>query len=64
MAPDLMEAEMRQRAEKLLRAFDFARCLEVLRRFGRSAGNAAASRVTPDATATGWAPTASLTSSP
>ena len=44
MAPDLMEAELRQRAERLLRAFDFARCLEVLRRFGRSAGNAAARR--------------------
>jgi hypothetical protein len=42
MAPDLMEAELRQRAERLLRAFDFAPCLEVLRRFGRSAGNAAA----------------------
>ena len=42
MAPDLMEAELRQRAERLLRTFDFARCLEVLRRFGRSAGNAAA----------------------
>ena len=41
MAPDLMEAELRQRAERLLRAFGFARCLEVLRRFGRSAGNAA-----------------------
>ena len=41
MAPDLMEADLRQRAERLLRAFDFARCLDVLRRFGRSAGNAA-----------------------
>jgi hypothetical protein len=27
MAPDLMEAELRQRAERLLCAFDFARCL-------------------------------------
>ena len=42
MAPDLMEAELRQRAERLLRSFDFARCPEVLKRFGRSAGNAAA----------------------
>jgi hypothetical protein len=42
MAPHLMEAELRQRAEKLLRVFDFARCLEVSRHFGRSAGNAAA----------------------
>jgi hypothetical protein len=33
---------LRQRAERLLRAFDSARCLEVLRRFGRSAANAAA----------------------
>jgi hypothetical protein len=41
MAPDLTEAELRQRAERLLRAFDFGRCLEILRRFGRSAGNAA-----------------------
>jgi hypothetical protein len=49
MAPDLMEAELRQRAERLLRAFDFARCLEVLRRFGRSAGNAAARQRDVDA---------------
>jgi hypothetical protein len=42
MAPDLMEAAQRGRAEQLLRGFDFARCLEVLRRFGRSASNAAA----------------------
>jgi hypothetical protein len=42
MAPELVEVDLRQRAERLLRAFDFARCLEVLRRFGRSAGNAAA----------------------
>jgi hypothetical protein len=42
MAPDLMEAELRQRAERLLRAFDFARCADHLKRYGRSAGNAAA----------------------
>jgi hypothetical protein len=47
MAPDLSEVDLRQRAERLLRAFDFARCLEVLKRFGRSAGNAAARRRDP-----------------
>jgi hypothetical protein len=42
MAPDLVEVDLRRRAERLLRSFDFARCAGHLKRHGRSAGNAAA----------------------
>jgi hypothetical protein len=72
MAPDLPELNLRQRAERLLRAFDFARCAGYLKRYGCSAGNAAARhrdlggdehdlRASRPSWAAPWRPNSSLT---
>jgi hypothetical protein len=42
MATDLVEVDLRRRAERILWTFDFGRCADHLKRYGRSAGNAAA----------------------
>jgi hypothetical protein len=42
MRPELFEEELMPRAERILAAFDFGRCLELTRRFGRRPAGAVA----------------------